>query len=103
MRLLISWQEISVIKDWNKQESYRRRSNCISAITGCQFAATCYRLDWIYWCWTNQCTLTLQMDNGPEFEPSFTWQNPGTTHPAILRVELSELPGDGSIHAITVR
>ncbi|CDH44392.1 hypothetical protein [Candidatus Contendibacter odensensis] len=49
-----------------------------------------------------QHTLTARIDDAPAFTPAFTWQNPGTMDPAILKIPISGLPGDGSTHVITI-
>ena len=50
----------------------------------------------------NQCKIALQIDDGAEFQPAFTWQNPGTTSSAILKIDGAEIPGDGQSHLIKV-
>jgi nucleoid DNA-binding protein len=49
-----------------------------------------------------QHTLTARIDDAPAFTPAFTWQNPGTMDPAIIKIPLAGLPGDGSTHVITI-
>lgn len=51
----------------------------------------------------NECEITLQIDDGDEFAPAWTWLNPPRTGPAIIRIDSAEIPGDGSTHQITVR
>jgi hypothetical protein len=48
-----------------------------------------------------QCQVTLKIDQGAEFQPAFTWQNPGVTSPAIVKIDSAEIPGDGLSHRIT--
>ena len=50
----------------------------------------------------SQCQMTLQIDEGATFSPVSTWMNPGTTGPAILKIDSAEIPGDGSTHKITI-
>lgn len=59
------------------------------------------------WVWFNghpgQCRIALKIDDGAEFEPAFTWQNPGVTGPAIVKIESAAIAGgDGKDHRITV-
>ncbi|NJM13312.1 MAG: hypothetical protein HC889_16860 [Synechococcaceae cyanobacterium SM1_2_3] len=50
----------------------------------------------------NHHAITARIDDGAGFTPAFIWQNPGTIDPAILKIPLSGLPGDGSTHIITI-
>lgn len=50
-----------------------------------------------------QCAVAVNIDHGTEFQPAWTWENPGTTQPAILKIDGADIPGDGLIHQITVR
>ena len=50
----------------------------------------------------SQCRISLKMDDNAEFEPAFTWQNPGNTRPAIVKIDSAEIPSDGQTHRITV-
>ena len=49
-----------------------------------------------------QCRMALKIDDGAEFEPAFTWQNPGVTGPAIVKIDRAAIAGDGKDHRITV-
>ena len=51
----------------------------------------------------HHCRIALKLDEGVEFEPVFTWQNPGVTAPAIVKIDSAEIPGDGQTHQLTVR
>ena len=51
----------------------------------------------------NQCEITLRLDDGAEYSPTALWMNPDTTGPAILKIGLDSLQGDGFTHQITVR
>ncbi len=46
--------------------------------------------------------VAYQVDDQPELQPAATWENPGTTQPAILRIDGAEIPGDGLTHRVTV-
>lgn len=46
--------------------------------------------------------LALKVDDGPEFQPAATWQNPGTVNPAVVRIDAAAIPGDGLTHRLTV-
>ena len=46
--------------------------------------------------------VAYQVDDQPEIQPAATWENPGTTQPAILRIDGAEIPGDGLTHRVTV-
>ena len=46
--------------------------------------------------------MAYQVDDQPEIQPAATWENPGTTQPAILRIDGAEIPGDGLTHRVTV-
>ncbi len=46
--------------------------------------------------------VAYQVDDQPEIQPAATWENPGTTQPAILRISGAEIPGDGRTHRVTV-
>lgn len=48
------------------------------------------------------CRIALQIDDGVEFQPAFTWQNPGVTRQAILKIDEAEIPGDGQTHQIMI-
>ncbi|RUQ27327.1 MAG: hypothetical protein EKK68_15900 [Candidatus Competibacteraceae bacterium] len=50
----------------------------------------------------NQCKIALQIDDGAEFQPAFTWQNPSVTYPAVIKIDGAEIPGDGQSHLIKV-
>ena len=50
----------------------------------------------------NQCKIALQIDDGAEFQPAFTWQNPSVTYPAVIKIDGAEIPGDGQSHLIQV-
>lgn len=50
----------------------------------------------------SQCQVSVQMDDEPEFQPAWTWENPGHTQPAILRIDSAEIPGDGMTHRLTI-
>ncbi len=45
--------------------------------------------------------VALKIDDGEEFIPALTWQNPGTTNPAVVRIDAAAIPGDGLTHRIT--
>ena len=49
----------------------------------------------------SQCRIALKIDDGAEFQPAFTWQNPGVISPAIVKIDGAEIPGDGKDHHIT--
>ena len=63
-------------------------------------------LDQVLRVWFNghpsQCRVALKIDDGAEFQPAFTWQNPGVTAPAIVRIDSAAIAGDGMNHQITV-
>lgn len=63
-------------------------------------------LDQYLWVWVNGSPsvikLSLKIDDGAEFQPAWTWNNPGTTQPAIIKIDGAEIPGDGLTHRITV-
>lgn len=46
--------------------------------------------------------ISYQVDDQPETQPATVWENPGTTQPAILRIDGAEIPGDGLTHRVTV-
>ncbi len=46
--------------------------------------------------------VAYQVDDQPEIQPAAIWENPGTTQPAILRIDGAEIPGDGLTHRVTV-
>ncbi|MBK8752367.1 MAG: hypothetical protein IPL99_12290 [Candidatus Competibacteraceae bacterium] len=50
----------------------------------------------------HQNRMALKRDDHAEFQPAWTWQNPGVTRPAILRIDSAEIPGDGLTHRMTV-
>jgi len=50
----------------------------------------------------NHCRMAMKIDDDAEFQPAFTWQNPGNTAPAILKIDSAEIPSDGQTHRITV-
>jgi nucleoid DNA-binding protein len=50
----------------------------------------------------NKCQVALKIDEGAEFQPAFTWQNPGITNPAIIKIDSAEIASDGKNHNITV-
>ena len=50
----------------------------------------------------NQCRVSLKIDDNAEFQPAFTWQNPGVTCPAILKIDSAAITGDGMNHRITI-
>ncbi|MFZ4790833.1 MAG: hypothetical protein ACOYMW_08080 [Candidatus Competibacteraceae bacterium] len=50
----------------------------------------------------SQCRIALKIDDGAEFQPAFTWENPGVTAPAIVKIASAEIAGDGMNHRITV-
>jgi hypothetical protein len=64
-------------------------------------------LDQYLWVWfqgrPSTCRVSLQIDDEPEFQPAWTWENPGVTIPAILKIDSAEIPGDGLTHRLTVR
>lgn len=45
--------------------------------------------------------VALKVDDGEEFIPALTWQNPGTVNPAVVRIDAAAIPGDGLTHRIT--
>lgn len=47
--------------------------------------------------------LSLRLDDGPAVEPPFTWENPNSGLPAVLRIDAAHLPSDGRVHVITLR
>lgn len=47
--------------------------------------------------------LTVQVDDEPVLTPDFTWQNPGHTAPALLKIAATAIPGDGFTHRLTIR
>ena len=49
-----------------------------------------------------QCRIALKIDDSAEFQPAWTWQNPGNTRSAIVKIDSAEIPGDGMNHRITV-
>ena len=48
------------------------------------------------------CRIALKMDDEPETQPDFTWQNPGETHAAVIRIDSAAIAGDGKSHLIKV-
>ena len=50
----------------------------------------------------SQCRISLKIDDGAEFQPAFTWQNPGVTGPALIRIDSAAIAGDGKNHLIKV-
>ena len=63
-------------------------------------------LDQVLQVWFNghpgQCRIALKIDDAAEFEPAFTWQNPGVTHPAIVKIDSAAMAGDSKDHQIKV-
>ncbi len=55
-----------------------------------------------YWGLPSAVRVAYQVDDQPEQQPAATWENPGKTQPAILRIEGAEIPGDGRTHRVTV-
>ncbi len=55
-----------------------------------------------YWGLPSAVRVAYQVDDQAEIQPAATWENPGTTQPAILRVDGAEIPGDGLTHRVTV-
>ena len=55
-----------------------------------------------YWGLPSAVRVAYQVDDQPEIQPAATWENPGTTQPAILRIDGAEIPGDGRTHRVTV-
>ena len=55
-----------------------------------------------YWGLPSAVKVAYQVDDQAEIQPAATWENPGTTQPAILRVDGAEIPGDGLTHRVTV-
>lgn len=55
-----------------------------------------------YWGLPSAVKVAYQVDDQPETQPAATWENPGTTQPAILRVDGAAIPGDGRTHRVTV-
>jgi hypothetical protein len=50
----------------------------------------------------SQCKVALKIDDGVEWQPAFTWQNPGVTNPAIIKIDSAEIVSDGKKHRITI-
>lgn len=46
--------------------------------------------------------LAVRVDDGPTVEAAFTWENPSSGLPAVLRIAATELPQDGLTHYLTV-
>ncbi len=46
--------------------------------------------------------LAVRVDDGPTVEAAFTWENPSSGLPAVLRIAATELPQDGFTHYLTV-
>jgi nucleoid DNA-binding protein len=46
--------------------------------------------------------VALRVDDGPPVEQPFTWENPRSGPPAVLRISEAELPQDGFTHYLTV-
>ena len=46
--------------------------------------------------------LAVRVDDGPSVEAAFTWENPSSGLPAVLRIAATELPQDGFTHYLTV-
>ena len=46
--------------------------------------------------------LAVRVDDGPTVEVAFTWENPSSGLPAVLRIAATELPQDGFTHYLTV-
>lgn len=61
-----------------------------------------YVMVWFYG-HPNQCEIALHIDDGPQISPSTVWLNPGTTGPAILKIGINQLQGDGFTHKVTVK
>ncbi|MCC7278074.1 MAG: hypothetical protein IT487_07125 [Chromatiaceae bacterium] len=55
-----------------------------------------------YWGLPSAVRVAYQVDDQAEIQPAATWENPGTTQPAILRIDGAEIPGDGLTHRVTV-
>ncbi|MBP6734533.1 MAG: hypothetical protein KAX64_05260 [Chromatiaceae bacterium] len=55
-----------------------------------------------YWGLPSAVRVAYQVDDQPEQQPATTWENPGQTQPAILRIAGAEIPGDGRTHRVTV-
>ena len=55
-----------------------------------------------YWGLPSAVKVAYQVDDQPEQQPAATWENPGQTQPAILRIAGAEIPGDGRSHRVTV-
>ncbi len=55
-----------------------------------------------YWGTPSAVKIAYQVDDQPELQPAALWENPGTTQPAILRIDGAEIPGDGRTHRVTV-
>lgn len=55
-----------------------------------------------YWGLPSAVRVAYQVDDQPEIQPTAIWENPGTTQPAILRIDGAEIPGDGRTHRVTV-
>lgn len=50
-----------------------------------------------------QSHLSLQLDDEPEFSPAWSWENPGVTERAVVRIDGHFIPDDGVTHRLTVR
>jgi hypothetical protein len=50
-----------------------------------------------------QSQLSLQLDDEPEFSPAWSWENPGVTERAVVRIDGQFIPDDGVTHRLTVR
>ena len=46
--------------------------------------------------------LAVRVDDGPTVEAAFTWENPSSGLPAVLRIAATELPQDGFTHYLTI-
>ena len=50
----------------------------------------------------NDTPVSIAIDNGASFEPAYTWENPGTIRPAIIKIAGVKVQEDGLNHQITV-
>jgi hypothetical protein len=51
----------------------------------------------------NYCKVALKIDDGAELLTAFTWQNPGVTCPAVIKIDSAAIAGDGQNHRLKIR